>query len=291
MTTLPSYIFFGTGHFAEHILKTLITENHAPTYIVTSPDKPVGRHQTITPPPVKVLVEAHGIQVFQPEKLRTPEALDALREIIEKVDVCVVADYGKILPQALLDLSPKGFLNIHPSLLPVHRGPAPLQATILSGDSKTGVTIIKIDAEMDHGPVVAVQEETISADMWPCAVSTLSAHMAEKSAKLLIQILPEYVAGNTELIEQDHSKATYTKMIDKKDAEVTLSDIHDNNLKDIYFKYCAYKDWPEIFFIHDGKRVKIKKMSVVDGTYTIDRVVPEGKNEVDWEVYKKGHIV
>jgi methionyl-tRNA formyltransferase len=289
MTPFSSFIFFGTGHFAEQILKTLIAENHAPTYIITSPDKPVGRHQTITPPPVKVLAEAAGIQVLQPEKLRTPEALDELKKIIDQVDVCVVADYGKILPQALLDLSPKGFLNIHPSLLPLHRGPAPLQATILSGDNKTGVTIIKIDAEMDHGPIVAV--ENVEVAPWPCTTSELSIYMAEKSAKLLMKILPEYVAGSVELVEQDHNKATYTKMIDKKDAEVSLSDIQNNNLQNIYFKYCAYKDWPEIFFIHDGKRVKIKKMRVVGETYTIDRVVPEGKNEMDWEVYVKAHII
>lgn len=280
MANFPTYIFFGTGHFAEHVLKNLITENKIPRLIVCSPDKPVGRHQVITPPPVKVLAEQYNIPVFQPDKLRTPEALAECTRHISQVDVCVVADYGKILPQSLLDICPKGFLNIHPSLLPLHRGPAPLQATILSGNSKTGVTIIKIDAEMDHGPIVAVEEVDVSP--WPCTTSELSAYMTEIGAKLLIETLPRYVTGDITLIEQDHTSATYTKMIDKKDAEVSYEDIRNGNLSEIYLKYCAYKDWPEVWFMHEGKRVKIKKMGFVDGVCKVLRVVYEGKKEVDW---------
>lgn len=291
MANHPSYIFFGTGHFAEPLLKNLITAGYAPTYIITSPDRPAGRHQVMTPPRVKVVAEEYSIPVFQPEKLRTPESLAELKTLIDQVDVCVVADYGKILPQSLLDLCPKGFLNIHPSLLPLHRGPAPLQATILSGNNKTGVTIIKIDAEMDHGPIVAVQHEEIPLESWPCLASDLCIHMANVGAKLLMDTLPKYVAGEIELIEQDHDRATYTKMIDKKDAEVSFDDIHNNNLTEIYRKYCAYKDWPEIFFIHNGKRVKIKKMSLIDGNYSIDRVTPEGKKEMGFEEYKNGYVV
>ena len=280
--TYPSYIFFGTGHFAEQTLVTLLEQGHAPKYVISSPDKPVGRHQIITPPAAKVVAEKAGIKVFQPEKLRTPEALAELKSLIDQVDVCVVADYGKILPQALLDMCPKGFLNIHPSLLPLHRGPAPLQATILSGNNKTGVTIIQIDAEMDHGPIVAVQHEEIPPTMWPCTTGELSIHMARIGAHLLTKTLPAYAAGHITLTEQDHTLATYTKMIDKKDAEVSYDDIQKGVLTDIYLKYCAYKDWPEVYFMKDGKRVKIKKMSCVDEVYKIERVVFEGKSEADW---------
>lgn len=283
MHTYPTFIFFGTGHFAEQVLQTLITQNHLPAFVISSPDKPVGRHQIITPPPAKVVAQETGIHVFQPEKLRTPEALSELKALIDQVDVCVVADYGKILPQALLDLCPKGFLNIHPSLLPLHRGPAPLQATILSGDNKTGVTIIQMDAEMDHGPIVAVQPVEIPFTSWPCTTSELSIQMAHTGAQLLIDTLPAYIAGNTKLVPQDHNVATYTKMIDKKDAEVSYADIESANLHEIYLKYCAYKDWPEVYFMKDGKRVKIKKMSCIDGVYKIERVVFEGKSEIDWK--------
>lgn len=282
---MTSFVFFGTGHFAESILKTLIARGNVPHFIITSPDKPVGRHQVMTPPPVKVLADKHGIKTLQPVSLKTVESLDMLKGIIDSVDVCVVADYGKILPQALLDLSPLGFLNIHPSLLPKHRGPAPLQAIILSGDPDSGISIIKIDALMDHGPLVLQEKVTISP--WPMITKELSDFMAEKSAELLIDILPKYVEG-MELIEQDHDVATYTKMIEKKDAEVDI--IHDS-LESVYLKYCAYKDWPEVYFIHNEKRVKIKHMSFVDGVYRIDRVTPEGKNEVDWSEYVKYHPI
>lgn len=290
MSTFPTFIFFGTGHFAEQLLTTLIEQGYAPKFVVSSPDRPVGRHQVITPPATKVVAEKAGIKVFQPEKLRTPEMLKEFKALIDQVDVCVVADYGKILPQALLDLCPKGFLNIHPSLLPLYRGPAPLQATILSGDNATGVTIIKIDAEMDHGPIVAVKQEEVPLTMWPCTTGELSVHMASISAYLLMDTLPEYVAGKITLTEQDHTVATYTKMIDKKDAEVSYEDIYKGDLADIYLKYCAYKDWPEIYFMKDGKRVKIKKMSCVDGVYTIERVVFEGKSEVDWMGFLGGRF-
>lgn len=287
----PSFIFFGTGHFAEQILKTLVEQNNAPTYIVTAVDKPVGRHQVMTPSAVKVIADTHSIPTYQPSSLKNEETLSSLKEIIEKVDVCVVADYGKILPQTLLDLSQKGFLNIHPSLLPLYRGPSPLQATILNNDSHTGISIIKIDALMDHGPLVAVQKETIPEDMWPCSVQELSVYLAEKSAFLLIKTLPLYIKNETEPKDQDHSKATYTKMIDKKDAEVAFSDIEQNNLHDIYLKYCAYKEWPEVFFIHQGKRIKIKHMSFINNLYTIDKVIPEGKKEISWIEYKKHHLL
>lgn len=282
---MTSFVFFGTGHFAEGILKTLILQGYAPDFIVTSPDKPVGRHQVLTPPPVKILADAHGIKTIQPVSLKTLESLDVLKAIIDSVEVCVVADYGKILPQALLDLSPLGFLNIHPSLLPKYRGPAPLQATILSGNPESGISIIKIDALMDHGPLVL--QEKITIPNFPLTTQELSDFMSEKSAELLIDVLPKYVAG-IDLAEQDHDVATYTKMIEKKDGEV---DIVRDSLESVYLKYCAYHEWPGVFFMHNGKRVKIKQMSVVEGLYTIDRVTPEGKNEIAWSEYVKYHPV
>ncbi|MES2623514.1 MAG: methionyl-tRNA formyltransferase [Patescibacteria group bacterium] len=286
---MPTFIFFGTGHFAEEVLKNLISRGYKPAYVITAPDKPVGRHQVITPPPVKCIADAENIPVIQPESLKNVSILAELKAIIEKVDVCVVADYGKILPQALLDLCPLGFLNIHPSLLPLHRGPAPLQATILAGDAHTGISIIKIDALMDHGPLVAVEKVLVPEFMWPCPVRELSDYMAKRSAQLLSDILPDYVAGKLPGTEQNHEAATYTKMIEKKDGEVSWDDIVAGNLKDIYLKFCAYKEWPEVFFIHDGKRVKIKVMGYWEGTYAIERVTPEGKTEISWTDYIKHH--
>jgi methionyl-tRNA formyltransferase len=285
---MPTFVFFGTGHFAEEVLRTFIEAGHVPAYLITSPDKPVGRHQIITPPPAKILAMEHGIPVLQPVKLRDEASLAELKSIIDTVDACVVADYGKILPQSLLDLSKNGFLNIHPSLLPLHRGPAPLQATILCGEKHTGVTIILMDALMDHGPIVAQVEEDVA--LLPCPVRDFSNYMAKKGADLLLQVLPDFVAGNINPKEQNHDAATVTKMIDKKDGEVLFDDVLGNNLKNVYLKYCAYKDWPEIFFMHEGKRVKIKEMKCDDGACEILRVTPEGKNEVAWSEYAKHHM-
>lgn len=282
---MTSFVFFGTGHFAEHILRTLIARGCGPAYIITSPDKPVGRHQIITPPPVKVLADEHGIKTFQPIRLRDQETLLELKKIIDSVQLCIVADYGKILPQVLLDLSPLGFFNIHPSLLPLHRGPAPLQATILSNTPETGISIIHMDALMDHGPLVAQQHVTIPT--WPMNIQELTMFLAEQCAFLLIEILPKLVTGIVPTI-QDHEAATYTSMIEKKDSEVN---IENDSLETIYLKYCAYKEWPEIYFMRDGKRVKIKHMSFTDGVYSIDRVTPEGKNEIDWSEYAKHHNI
>ena len=281
------FVLFGTGHFAEGVLKVLLSKGFVPSHIVTSPDKPVGRHQVMTASAVRVLAVAHDIPVSSPTTLKTEESLTEMKKIIDTVDVCVVVDYGKILPQQLLDLCPKGFLNIHPSKLPLHRGPAPLQATIFDGNPHTAVTIIKIDAQMDHGPIVVQKEVTIPSEMWPCPTDVLSAHMAHIAGELLIDVLPDYVDGKINLVEQDHEKATYTKMIDKKDAEISIDDIRNGAFADMYKKYCAYKPWPEIFFMHDGKRIKIKSMDK-DG---IHRVTPEGKTEISWDEYVRHHAL
>ncbi len=278
---MPSFILFGTGHFAEEVLKTLLALGCAPKHIITSPDKPVGRHQVMTPSVVKVLAVEHNIPYSTPEKLRTEDSLSEMKRLIDTVDVCVVVDYGKILPQALLDLCPKGFVNIHPSRLPEHRGPAPLQATILSGNLNTAISIIKIDAEMDHGPLLVQKMVTLPEVM---TTVELTRYLGPICGQLLVDILPKYMSGELILQEQNHDKATYTKMIDKKDAEVSVSDIL-HNLAGVYLKYCAYKPWPEIFFIHNGKRIKIKSMNPDE----ILRVIPEGKTEISWSEYVKYH--
>ncbi len=278
----PSYVFFGTGHFALPTLQNLKDAGFLPSFIVTSPDKPVGRHQVITPPPVKVFADEHNIPTFQPTSLKTPEVLEELRKIISQHEAVVVADYGKIIPQNILDLSPNGFLNIHPSLLPIYRGPTPVQATILNNNRHTGVTIIKMDHLMDHGPIVAQTYVDIEDDVWPVSLSELYTILSKHGAELLIQTLPDYIKGTIDLQEQDHDKATYVKMIDKADSEVFPQ---TEPVSSIYLKFQAYESWPGIFFMHNGKRVKIKAMNKDE----ILRVTPEGKTELDFKEYIKYH--
>lgn len=272
-----NFIYFSTGFFGEAVLKNLLEQNIKPSYIITSPDKPVGRHQIIEAGPIKKMAIENDIPFFQPDKLKTEESINKFKEIIKENTLCVVADYGKILPQVLLDLKTIDFINIHPSLLPLFRGPAPLQNTILENMRDTGITIIQMDDKMDHGPVVAQREVNVDENIWPCSTLELAEILAKESADLLIETLRKY--ENQEIIykEQDHDRATYTKMINKADSEIFPG---KDSLEDIYLKYQAYKIWPEIYYINeDKKRVKIKKM----GKEKIERILVEGKNEIDFK--------
>lgn len=271
-----NFIYFSTGFFGEAVLKYLLSKQIFPSYIITSPDKPVGRHQVIEAGPIKNLAVENNIPYFQPEKLKTEESLQKFKEIITENTVCVVADYGKILPQVLLDLKTVDFINIHPSLLPLFRGPAPLQNTILEDQRNTGVTIIQMDELMDHGPIVAQNEYSIDENIWPCSTKELSDMLAKVSAELLIATLEKYENGEIKYTEQDHDKATYTKMIQKSEGEIFPE---KDSISDIYKKYQAYSIWPGVFYINnDGKRVKIKKMN----PDKIERIVVEGKSESDF---------
>jgi len=270
------FIYFGTGFFAEAVLKNLLEKDLKPEYIITSPDRPIGRHQTIEAGPIKKIAIENNILFFQPEKLKDENTLIEIKDIIDENTLCVVCDYGKILPQALLDLKTIDFINIHPSLLPLFRGPAPLQNTILENMNNTGVTIIQMDDKMDHGPIVAQKEFSIDKNIWPVSTIELAEILAKVSADLLIETIKRYELDTINYTEQDHNKATYTHMIDKKDAEVFPD---KDSLSDIYKKYQAYKHWPEVFYINkDNKRVKIKKMN----KNSIERVVVEGKGESDF---------
>jgi methionyl-tRNA formyltransferase len=270
------FIYFSTGFFGEAILKNLLKANIIPKYIITSPDRPIGRHQTIESGPIKKIAIENNIPYFQPDKLKTEETLEKFKEIIDENTLCVVADYGKILPQVLLDLKTIDFINIHPSLLPMFRGPAPLQNTILNNIKNTGVTIIQMDEQMDHGPIVSQKEFAIDENIWTCSTVELSDISAKVAADLLIETLKKYENNSVVYIEQNHQQATYTKMIQKSDAEIFPN---TDSISDIYRKYQAYKLWPEVFYINkEGKRVKVKKMN----KDKIERVVVEGKGESDF---------
>lgn len=271
-----NFVYFSTGFFGEAVLKNLLKESIIPNYIVTSPDRPVGRHQIIEAGPIKKIAIENNIPFFQPEKLKNEETLEKFKEIITENTICIVADYGKILPQVLLNLKTIDFINIHPSILPLFRGPAPLQNTILENKKNTGVSVIQMDEQMDHGPIVTQKEFSIDENIWPCSTKELSDILAKVAADLVIETLRKYKTGKIIYAEQNHDQATYTKMIQKSDAEIFPN---RDGIDEIYTKYQAYKLWPEVFYINkDGKRVKIKKMS----KDKIERVIVEGKNESDF---------
>jgi methionyl-tRNA formyltransferase len=207
-------IFMGTPDFAVPSLQKLIDAGHTITAVFTQPDKPVGRKQIITPPPVKVLAAQHNIPVHQPTKIRTEEARRAIEPLFQRVDVGVVAAYGRILPEWML-LAPKyGCLNVHSSLLPKYRGAAPINWAIVNGETETGVTIMQMEEGLDTGPILLQGKLAIGADE---RTPELTARLAELGANLLLETLVKVEAGTLQLIPQNNKDATYAHILKRED--------------------------------------------------------------------------
>ena len=187
---MTNLIFMGSPQFAVPTLEAL-ARDHTILAVFTQPDKPAGRGQQLTAVPVKQWAIAHNVPVYQPKSFRKePPAIDMLRAL--KPDVIVVAAYGLILPQAVLDVPPFGCLNVHGSILPRHRGAAPITSAILAGDAETGITIMKMDAGLDTGPMLSVTREAIRPDD---TTASLSERMSHLGAQLMADTLPKYLAG------------------------------------------------------------------------------------------------
>jgi len=178
-------LFFGTPEISETALSALLRNDYSVRAVVTNPDKQVGREQKITFSAVKETALKNQIETLQPEKLKDPETIKQIKNL--KADLIVVSAYGKMIPKEILDSAPLGALNIHPSLLPKYRGPSPIQYPILGGDQETGVTIMLIDEQMDHGPILAQKTFKIASGE---TGETLSAKLAEEGANLLIETIP-----------------------------------------------------------------------------------------------------
>ena len=277
------FVFFGTDELAVKFLNGLTPAGFHPALIVTTPDKPKGRRMILTPAPVKVWAEQNNISLIQPNSLR-----EIPPELKQAWDVFVIASYGKIIPQVILDRPAHGALNIHPSLLPKYRGAAPLESAILNGDTETGVTIIKLDAEMDHGPIVA--QTKISLADWQPDYEELRDKLAEAGAKLFLAKIEDYLADKIIPTEQDHGQASYTKKIEKADGEIKLTDGPELN----YRKIRAFTPWPGTYFFADKKgqplRILIKKAHLEHGELKIDRVLPEGKKDISWDEFKNNYL-
>ncbi len=273
--------FFGTPEYSVMTLEKLHQAGYEISFVVTMPDRPQGRKMVITPPPAKVWATEHNIPVYQPEKLRDPAFAETLRK--HDCDVFVVIAYGKIIPDAILNIPKAKSINIHASLLPKLRGSCPIETAILNNEKVTGVTIMRMDAGMDHGPII-VQKEVI-VEPWPPTADVLGKKIVEAGSELLVSMLPDWVNGKLSEIEQDHSLATYTKMIAKEDGLINLNDDPYKN----YLKIQAYNGWPSAFFFINSKdkgskkiRVKITQAKYENGVLTIEKVIPEGRNEINY---------
>jgi len=275
------FAFFGTDTFALNFLTSLKEKGIVPKLIICGEDKLQGRGLVLTPPPVKVWAEENNIDFLQPKKLDS-SLIIKLKE--SQYDFFLVASYGKIIPEEILNLPAHKTLNIHPSLLPKLRGPSPIQATILE-EVDPGVTIIRLDKEIDHGPILA--EKTLKTEIWPLKTSALSPLLAELGAELFTEILPDFLAGNIKERPQDDGAATFTKKIEKNNALIDLSEPAFENYK----KILAYDIWPRAFFFAESKgqqiRVVITSAKFEDEKLIIEKVIPQNKKEMSYETFLK----
>lgn len=280
--------FFGTSKFAVAILDELDDAGFTPMVVVTAEDKPRGRHLEVVPTEVKLWAEEHGVDVLTPTNLSSDNPSVSILQNTEW-DLFIVASYGLLLPQSILDIPKHGVLNVHPSLLPKLRGASPVRTAILTDQKDAvGVTIMLLDAEMDHGPIVA--QARIEPEVWPISAVMLEDLLAEVGGQLLVEAIPQYITGEIIPESQDHTKASYSKKIEKHMGEVFLSGNPHENLRRIK----ALEGWPcAYFFIEKNSkpfRVKIVDAELaVDGTLDILRVVPEGKKEMDYKDFVRGN--
>ena len=229
-------VFFGSGGFAVPILDALANmPGIRIEAVVSAPDRPVGRKAILTPTPVTARAGDLGLPILKPERVRRPEAVDELRALAP--DLAVLADYGQLIPKVLLDLPPRGFVNLHPSALPRWRGAAPIPATILAGDTESAVTLIVVTEEMDAGPVLAVEPLEVRPD--DTAV-TLEERAAEAAARLLRRALPEWLAGRLETRPQPDEGVTLTRPLHRGNGLLDAT----RPAVELERQVRAYQPWP-----------------------------------------------
>lgn len=297
-------VFFGTSDFAVPILERLAADGRFEVRaVVTQPDRPVGRKAVLTEPPAKIAAKQLGLTVLQFEQVKSDEAYEALKAV--PMDAAAVASFGQIIPQRVLDLAPKGFINVHASILPAYRGASPIAAAIKNGDSETGVTIMLMDALMDHGPALSVAKEPVNAED---TAMTLSARLSRLGADLLPDTIVGYIEGMIKPQEQEHEKATKVKLLTREDGLIDWTQTADAIERMIR----AYDPWPGAYTMVDGKRLKILKARLGQATtersvsfyktndgqlaaacgggtsLVIDRIQPEGKPAMSGQAYANG---
>ena len=254
MNNKTKIIFFGTPKFAKSILQELIKlGDFEVVAVVTAPDKPVGRKQVLTPCEVKILAQEKNIPVLSPEKLDT-NFIKKLKDL--NADIFITAAYGKIIPQDVLNIPPKGNINVHPSLLPKYRGASPIQTALLNGEKETGTTIMIMDEKMDHGEIIINYQLSIINEE---TYTSLAERLAELSAELLIKILPDYIEGKIKPQEQDHDSATFCKMIKKSDGEIDWN----KPAEEIYNLWRAFVEWPQAYGKIQDTRYNFQNFKII----------------------------
>ena len=273
------HVFFGTPRFAAIILEKLIGAGMPPVALVCNPDRPVGRKQIITPPPVKQLIANRKVQteILQPENILTiRDMLFALRP-----DFSVVAAYAKILPKEILEIPKLGTIGVHPSLLPKYRGPSPIQSVILADEKETGVSLFLMDGRVDHGPVISHQTLVINDED---DYEALEEGLARLAADLLVETLSNFAEGKMTPLPQDESQATYSKkftsgnaFISPEDLELATSGASPEKAIEIHRKTRALNPEPGVWTTKNGKRFKLLETGLQNYKLLLKRIQEAGK--------------
>jgi len=247
-------VFMGTPEFAIPSLDMLLKEGYDVAAVVTQPDKPKGRGNKMSPPPVKEYAMEHGIEVLQPEKVKTEEFVEKIKAI--NPDLLVTAAYGKILPKSVLDIPKHGCINVHGSLLPKYRGAAPIQWSIINGEKVTGITTMYTDVGMDTGDMLVKAEIEITEDM---TAGELHDKLSVLGAEVLKETLKRLENGTLERIPQNDEEATYAPMMTKETGCIDWS----KSSREIHNLVRGTNPWPGAYTFYNDKKMKIWMTSVI----------------------------
>lgn len=304
----PSWriVFFGTPSFALPSLEKLTKGPDEVVAVVTQPDREKGRGRKVMPSPVKEFALQKGVPIFQPEKIKETAFIEALRSF--EADLFVVAAYGQILPKAVLSLPKFGAVNVHASLLPKYRGPAPIAWAILNGERKTGITTMLMDEGMDTGDILLQSEISVREED---TTETLQDRLASLGAQVLSETLEKIKKGEIHPVPQDHSKATYAPMLKKEDGRIQWT----RRAEEIDRQVRAFHPWPGAYAEWQGRVLKIYKGEVRkgkaigkpgtvlwvgtdfieietgEGSYLLKEVQLEGKRRISVRDFLSGHPV
>ncbi len=294
-------LFMGTPDIAAQSLSAILAQGrHTVCAVFTREDKPVGRKQVLTAPPVKTLALEQGIPVYQPRTLRTPEAAQTVRALAP--DIIVVVAYGRILPGEILSIPPHGAVNLHVSLLPKYRGAAPVQWSVINGDKRTGVTIMQLDEGLDTGDILRVAPVDIGAEE---TSGELFERVSALGAQTLLQSLDDIEQGRAQPVPQDDALATLAPPLTKEMALFSF----ERDARSLHDLIRGLNPWPVAYFMHGGKKIKVlaarldeqakgrpgevlctKPLTVAcgSGALTLVQVVPEGSRAMDGAAWAAG---
>jgi methionyl-tRNA formyltransferase len=267
-------VFCGTPQFAVPTLEALIVAGHEIALVVSQPDRPVGRKQVLTAPPVKQIALAHGLEVTQPEKIKNNTEFRARLESIAP-DAIVVVAYGRIIPKWMLDLPRLGCINLHGSLLPKYRGAAPIQWAVAMGETVTGNTTMLLEEGLDTGPMLLQQQISIEPEQ---TAVDLFAELSVKGAPLVVETLAGLADGTLKPQQQDHSQATLAPILDREDGRMGFA---ARTATELWNRWRGFQPWPGGFTTLDGKKLIVHKLRPVAQPESINAQSSPGQPSVE----------